>query len=100
MLSNTYFTTVYNKAWNCVSAPQKTKVTKPTVPLQRMNSQVIDTSILSISNNQLNGSRNTGLLHLCVSIMTGTALSQDISTQQWLLTLTGNLFSGNTCKQF
>nr|CAD7458552.1 unnamed protein product [Timema tahoe] len=71
LLSVEYLTTVYPQAWNCQLAPRK--------------------------NNQSAGvpvSASAGLLATTLSLLTSSPVSVDLSCQQWLLHLAGNMFSG------
>nr|CAD7264748.1 unnamed protein product [Timema shepardi] len=71
LLSVEYLTTVYPQAWNCQLAPRK-------------NSQSAGVPV----------SASAGLLATTLSLLTSSPVSVDLSCQQWLLHLAGNMFSG------
>nr|CAD7204343.1 unnamed protein product [Timema douglasi] len=71
LLSVEYLTTVYPQAWNCQLAPRK-------------NSQLAGVPV----------SASAGLLATTLSLLTSSPVSVDLSCQQWLLHLAGNMFSG------
>nr|CAD7394386.1 unnamed protein product [Timema cristinae] len=71
LLSVEYLTTVYPQAWNCQLAPRK-------------NSQSARVPV----------SASAGLLATTLSLLTSSPVSVDLSCQQWLLHLAGNMFSG------
>lgn len=68
-----YPTTIYNKNWSCFQ--------QITIPKQRRNSQITASS---------------GLFHMCVSLLNSSIICYDLSCQQNLLKLSGNLFSAIT----
>lgn len=68
-----YPTTIYNKNWSCFQ--------QITIPKQRHNSQITASS---------------GLFHMCVSLLNSSIIGYDLTCQQNLLKLSGNLFSSIT----
>lgn len=80
LLSAVYPTTVYEKNWGCFQS-----ITLPKQHIsQRRNSQEKTTAI----------SPSSGLLHMCVSLLNASIIGYDLSCQQNLLKLSGNLFAG------
>lgn len=77
-LSLLYPTTIYNNNWSCFQ--------NITIPKQRRNSQTEKTSITSSS----------GLFHMCVSLLNSSIIGYDLTCQQNLLKLSGNLFAAIT----
>ncbi|KDR16213.1 huntingtin [Zootermopsis nevadensis] len=87
LLSSHYLTTVYPKAWNC-SLSSKTGGQKPNS--RRNTSQQGH----EVSSADAVVSPAAGLFSTTLAVLTGSPISLDLSCQQWLIELAGNIFSG------
>ncbi|KAJ9589854.1 hypothetical protein L9F63_017009 [Diploptera punctata] len=77
LLSARYYTTVYPRSWN-INVSSSKKHGKRT------------SSVEAVDDNKC----NSGLLTTALSVLTASPVSLDLSCQQWLIQLSGNLLSG------
>ncbi|XP_066998979.2 huntingtin [Anabrus simplex] len=85
MLSVDYLTTLYPRAWNCYLIGKSSNRKNN---LKRSSSVPVGTDVSS------QASAAGGLLATCLALLTASPISLDLSCQQWLVQLTGNLSSG------
>lgn len=87
LLANKYPTTIYYHGWNFNQNRKKINSVNFEV-FQRTLSQPIENKLETFSNS------NSGLLNVCVTLLTNTVYSHEISCHKWLLDLSGNIFAG------
>ncbi|KAK7793413.1 hypothetical protein R5R35_014313 [Gryllus longicercus] len=85
LLSDQYLTTLHPRAWNCFIASQS-KFKK--------SSKRSSSSGLAQNSQECLASPAAGLLSISLSLLTASPIPLDLSCQCWLVSLSGNLFSG------
>ncbi|PSN49021.1 Huntingtin [Blattella germanica] len=87
LLSSQYLTTEYPRSWNiCLLTKESSKK----AAMQRGSSQPSH----GISPSEGDKSSAIGLFSVSLSVLMASPISLDLSCQQWLIQLSGNLFSG------
>ncbi|XP_043476526.1 huntingtin [Leptopilina heterotoma] len=87
LLSETYFTTVYSRAWDCILSKNSSKKT------HKKSSSKLDLKEINLASDMILSSGNS-LLSISIVLLSSLPVSLDLALHRNLLTLAGNLASG------
>lgn len=87
LLSDTYFTTVYSRAWDCILSKNQSKKT------HKKSSSKWDLKEINLASDMTLSSGNS-LLSLSITLLSSLPISLDLALHRNLLLLAGNLAAG------